>query len=72
MKEVVRLADKPIKINIIMFRDFLDHHSYPNSAVPVRFVHARKFTVCMPSGNTILSTAPAEGRQREEKGESEE
>ena len=45
-----------------------DLHLYPNSAVPVRLLHDSKFTYCMPSGNTILSTAPAEGKAKEEKG----
>jgi hypothetical protein len=31
-------------------------------------VHMKKFTVCMPSGSTILSTAPAEGKAKRGEG----
>jgi hypothetical protein len=41
-----------------------EHHSSSYSAVPVRPVQFQKLTVCMPSGSTILSTAPAKGKAR--------
>ena len=37
-----------------------------NSAVPVRPLHQLMVTDCMPSGSTILSTAPAEGKVKRE------
>ena len=36
----------------------------PPNPVPVRPLHTRKFTVCIPTGSTILSTAPAEGKEK--------
>ena len=36
--------------------------THPDAAVPVSLWHALKATLCMPSGSTSLSTAPAEGR----------
>ena len=41
-----------------------DHHSSSKSAVPVMPLHSWKFTLCMPSGSTILSTAPAKGKAK--------
>ena len=39
------------------------------SAVPVRRLQFWKFTFCMPSGSTILSTAPAGGKAKRRKRE---
>ena len=57
MKDVLRLASKTI-LNMNL--------TPPNSAVPVMSSHPSKFTLCMPSGSTILSTAPAKGEVRRE------
>ena len=59
MKDVFAAIAKRISLSNV--RAFLDHHSFPLSAVPVSIEHSWKFTLCMPSGSTS-SNPPAEGK----------